>query len=91
MSDRIVAPPVTPSVDARQKAEMREFVERWKIAGALLDADRWERLGRATEVELNERAWDVLGLWQADLTGDDGEAIQIQQLVFSRLAAREAP
>lgn len=58
---------------------------------ALLDADRWERLGRATEAELNRKAWDVLGLWQADLAGDDGEAIQIQRLAFSRLAAREAP
>lgn len=88
MSEPIPATAVTPSLEARQKAEMREFVERWKMAGAVLDADRWERLGRATDLELNARAWDVLGLWQADLTGDDGEAICIQQRVFARLASR---
>ena len=91
MSDPIPAPLVMPSLGAREKAEMREFVERWKIAGALMDADRWERLLRATDLELNARAWDVLGLWQAGLPGDDGEAIRLQQRVFARLAAREAP
>ena len=91
MSDPIPAPSMTASFGAREKAEMREFVERWKIAGALLDADRWQRLRGATEAELNRKAWDVLGLWQAGLTGDDGEAIRIQQRVFARLAAREAP
>lgn len=91
MSDSIPAPSVTPSFGAREKAEAREFVERWKRPGALLEADRWEPLGRATELELNAKAWDVLGLWQAGLAGDDGEAIRIQQRVFARLPAREAP
>ena len=81
---------MTPADSAKQKAEMREFVERWKRAGAVLEADRWQRLREATELELNARAWDVLGLWQADLTGDDGEAIRIQQRLFAHLAAREA-
>ena len=91
MSDPIPAPSVTRSFGAREKAEMREFVERWKRAGALLDADRWQRLRRATDAELNRKAWDVLGLWQVGLAADDGDAIRIQQRVFARLAAREAP
>lgn len=70
---------------------MREFVQRWKRAGALLDADRWQRLCEATDLELNARAWDVLGLWQAGLAGDDGEALRIQQRLFARLVAREVP
>lgn len=69
---------------------MREFVERWKGAGDLLEADRWQRLCGATDAELNAMAWNLLGLWQADLEGDDGEAIRIQQRVFARLRVREA-
>ena len=88
MRDSTAVPAVTPAA-AKDNAELREFVERWKRAGALLEADRWQRLCGATEVELNATAWDVLGLWQADLAGDDGEAIRIQQRLFARLAARE--
>lgn len=78
---------LTPSASA--KDEMRRWVERWKVVGPLLEAERWARLSGATDAALQRQAWDLLALWQPGVAGDDGEAIVRQQRVFARLGNRE--
>ncbi|OFW39418.1 MAG: hypothetical protein A3J29_20625 [Acidobacteria bacterium RIFCSPLOWO2_12_FULL_67_14b] len=71
------------------KAEMRRWVERWKVVGPLLDAERWARLATASDDELRRQSRDLLALWQPGLAGDDGEGIVLQQRTFARLRDRE--
>lgn len=71
------------------KVEARRWVDRWKVVGPILEAERWARLQTATDAELKQQAWDLLSLWQPGVASDDGEGIRLQQLVFVRLGPRE--
>lgn len=83
-------PPLSAtSVEA--KAEMRRWVDRWKVVGPLLEAERWARLLASSDAELRQQSQDLLALWQPGVAGDDGEAIVLQQRTFARLRAREKP
>ena len=68
---------------------MRRWVDRWKVVGPLLDAERWARLLASSDDELRQQSQDLLNLWQPGVPGDDGEAIVLQQLVFARMRVRE--
>lgn len=78
---------VAPSEDAR--AELRQWVERWKVVGPILDAERWARLQASSDDELRRQSDELLNLWQPGVPGDDGEGIVLQQRVFARLRDRE--
>ena len=77
------------TLSADTKAEMREWVERWKVVGPLLDAERWARLLASSDDDLRQQSRDLLSLWRPEVAGDDGEAILLQQRTFGLLRARE--
>lgn len=89
MSDSGEVRPSAVFPTAEAKAEARRWVERWKVVGPVLEAERWARLQAATEATLQEQAWDLLSLWQPGVPGDDGEAVRLQQRVFARLGRGE--
>ena len=72
-----------------EKAATRRWLEQWRTVGPMLAQERWSRLAARSDADLLQDSRDLLSFWQPDLTGDDGEAIVIQQRVFSRLHARE--
>lgn len=76
-----------PSAEA--KAEMRQWLDRWKVVGPILDAERWARLLGSSDTELRKQSWELLSLWHPGVSGDDGEAIVSQQRTFALLRARE--
>lgn len=77
-----------PETSAEAKAEMRQWVDRWKVAGPLLDEERWARLVASSDDELRQQSRDLLSLWRPGIAGDDGEAIVLQQRAFALLGAR---
>lgn len=77
------------SPNAEAKAEMRGWIDRWKVVGPILDAERWVRLLASSDDELRRQSTDLLSLWRPEVAGDDGEAILLQQRTFALLGARE--
>jgi hypothetical protein len=75
--------------DAEAKAGMRQWLERWKVVGPILDAERWARLCAASDDDLRRQSLDLLALWQPGVAGDDGEAIVLQQRAFALLRDRD--
>ena len=76
---------VTIDFNPQEKAELRRWVDRWKVVGPLLEADRWARLQAGSEEDLRVQSLDLLRLWQPGVPGDDGEALLNQQRLFARL------
>ena len=74
---------------AEAKAEMRQWVDRWKVVGPILEAERWARLRATSEDDLRRQSLDLLALWQPGVAGDDGEAIVLQQRAFALLRGRD--
>ena len=68
---------------------MRQWVDRWKRVGPLLEAERWARLHATSEDDLRRQSLDLLALWQPGVAGDDGEAIVLQQRTFALLRDRD--
>lgn len=71
------------------KAATRRWLEQWRTVGPMLAEERWARLSARCDADLLQDSRDLLAFWRPDFTGDDGEAIMIQQRVFARLRARE--
>lgn len=85
MSEPAPDPALAALADPARKAEMRQWVERWKVVGPILDAERWARLQASSDEELRRQSDELLSLWQPGVPGDDGEGIVLQQRVFARL------
>lgn len=89
MSDHREIHPPSVSPNAEAKAEMRAWIDRWKVVGPILDAERWARLLASSDEELRRQSKDLLSLWRPEVAGDDGEAILLQQRTFALLGARD--
>jgi hypothetical protein len=73
-----------PPLTAEEKAQMRQWLENWRVAGPLLEEERWERLRTMTEDEAQLATRRVLELWQPDWPGDNGEGLLLLQRVVAR-------
>ena len=89
MSDSGHARPSALSPTAEARAEMRQWVDHWKVVGPILEAERWARLLATSEDDLRRQSLDLLALWQPGVAGDDGEGIVLQQRVFALLRDRD--
>ena len=89
MSDSGAPRPSSSGLTEEAKAEMRQWVDRWKVVGPLLDAERWARLRATSDDDLRRQSLDLLALWQPGVAGDDGEAIVLQQRAFALLRDRD--
>ena len=69
-----MAPKHSPSYDEKARAATKQWLESWKVAGPILDAERVANLRRLDDATAARIA---LGLWSmARLgTGDSGEEL----------------
>lgn len=89
MNERGEDRPRSPVPSVESKVEMRQWMDRWKVVGPLLDAERWARLVASSDDELRQQSQDLLSLWRPGISGDDGEALLLQQRAFALMGARE--
>jgi hypothetical protein len=69
---------------AEEREQMRRWLEQWRVTGAILDAERWERVRRLTDDDAARDALRLWDMWQPDMPADRGEALLIHQRVFAR-------
>ncbi len=62
---------------------MRQWLERWKVVGPLLEQERLERLRSLTETDAARIACDLWDLAEPH-RGDDGEGLLAVKRVLSR-------
>ena len=72
-----------PALDVDTRAAMKRWVENWKRAGPLLDAERWRRLRAMRTGQRARMTLDLLSLWQPDRPGDDADALIRVQRAFA--------
>jgi hypothetical protein len=72
-----------------EMARLREFVDRWKVAGPELRRIRLAKLGTLTDEEARRIFLDLLTHWKPSTRERLGEELVAQQRVFARLAALE--
>lgn len=77
-----------PPYDKSARAQMKQWVDNWKRAGPILEAERWSRLEAMTDEERTVMSVELLSLYQADKSGDDGEGLLAIQRAFSKWGAR---
>jgi hypothetical protein len=81
--------PTTPSeLDAESRAQMKQWLDNWKVVGPILDAERWDRVKAMTDAEACRAALWLLDLWRPDWPTDDGQELLLHQRVFARAHRR---
>jgi hypothetical protein len=78
------SPTTRSELDAESRAQMKQWLDKWKVVGPILEAERWVRLAAMTDEEAQRASLLVLELWQPDWHGDDGEELLLHQRVFAR-------
>ena len=78
------SPTTRSELDAESRAQMKQWLDNWKVVGPILEAERWSRLAAMTDEEAQRASLLVLELWQPDWHGDDGEELLLHQRVFAR-------
>jgi hypothetical protein len=76
-------------IDAKTRAEMKQWLDTWKRVGPILDAGRWARVRALTDEEAWRESEGLFQLWEPRMTGDAGEGLLCQQAVFARARRRE--
>ena len=71
------------TMDRREKDTGREFVERWRRVGPLLEEERYERLRAMTDDDVRAAIADVLSLPYPDLP-ERGSGLVEQQRILRR-------
>jgi hypothetical protein len=67
-----------------ERAQMRQWLRNWEIAGPMLDQERWDRVAALTGDEAWEESESLLQAWEPDMLGDEGAGLELQQRVFAR-------
>ncbi len=84
--------PMTSSMprrlDQRERAEMRQWLENWRQAGAFLEHEHRQRLEALTDEDAWRETQSLFALWEPGMTGDAGEGLLLQQRVFAGYADR---
>lgn len=70
-------------------ARLREFVQRWKVAGPELKRMRLAKLASMTDEDARRIFLDLLTHWKPSTRDRLGEELVAQQRVFAKLAALE--
>ena len=83
-----MAPTSSPPYDEQARADMKQWLDHWKIAGPIIDASRTAHLRQLDEAAAARIALD---LWtMADIgTGDSGEGLKPMTDALRRLAERK--
>lgn len=78
-----------PDTSPDEMARLREFVDRWKVAGPELKRIRLAKLESLTDEEARRIFLDLLTHWRPPTRDRMGEELVAQQRVFAKLAALE--
>jgi hypothetical protein len=78
-----------PDTSPDEIARLREFVDRWKVAGPELKRIRLAKLESLTEEEARRIFLDLLTHWKPSRRDRLGEELVAQQRVFAKLVALE--
>jgi len=78
------SPTTDSDLEAESRAQMKQWLDNWKVVGPILEAERWARLAAMTDEEAQRASLLVLELWQPDWYGDDGDELLLHQRVFAR-------
>jgi hypothetical protein len=78
------SPTTRSELDAESRAQMKQWLDNWKVVGPILEGERRARLAAMTDEEAQRASLLVLELWQPDWHGDDGEELLLHQRVFAR-------
>ena len=73
-----------PLLDAEGRAQMKRWLENWKVVGPILEKERWDRIKAMTDEDAARDAIRLFDLWQADWPTDEGEELVLHQRVFAR-------
>jgi hypothetical protein len=83
MTGKPASPAPPRLLDAEGRAQMKRWLDNWKIVEPILEQERWDRLKAMTDEEAQRASQFVLELWQPDWHGDDEELL-LHQRVFAR-------
>ncbi len=78
------SPTTPPALDAEGRAQMKRWLENWRVVGPILEKERWDRVEAMTDQEAQRASQRVLELWRPGWHGDDGEELLLHQRVFAR-------
>jgi hypothetical protein len=78
-----------PDTSPDEMARLREFVDRWKIAGPELQRIRLAKLESLSDEEARRMVLDLLSHWKPSTRDRQGEELVAQQRVFAKLVALE--
>jgi hypothetical protein len=78
-----------PDTSPDEMARLREFVDRWKVAGPELKRIRLAKLESLTDEEARRIFLDLFAHWKPSTRDRLGEELVAQQRVFAKLAALE--
>ncbi len=73
--------------DEKARAETKQWLEHWKVAGPILDADRVANLRQLGEAAAARIALDLWSMARIG-TGDSGEGLTPMKDALRRLAGR---
>jgi hypothetical protein len=78
-----------PNTSPDEIARLREFVDRWKVAGPELERIRLEKLETLSDEDARRMFLDLLSHWKPSTRDRQGEELVAQQRVFAKLVALE--
>lgn len=78
-----------PDDSPDELARLREFVNRWKIAGPELERIRLAKLESLSDEDARRMFLDLLSHWKPSTRDRQGEELVAQQRVFAKLIALE--
>jgi hypothetical protein len=76
------------SLNAERRAQGRRWLNAWREAGAVLEAERQAHLRALDDDSSWEEAQALFALWEPDWAGDAGDGLLHQQFVFARQSRR---
>lgn len=74
----------SPTIDAETRAQVKRWLDNWKVVGPILEQERWGRIVAMTDEETRKAALAVFELWEPDWPTDNGEGLVLHQRVFAR-------
>ena len=67
-----------------ERRQTREWLENWRRAAPVLEAERWRRVAALSEEDAWAESQGLLQAWEPGIDGDAGEGLILQQDVFAR-------
>ena len=78
----------SPPYDEKARADLKQWLEHWKIAGTIMDANRVAYLRKLDDAAAARMALDLWSM--ADIgTGDSGEGLEPMTAALRLLASRK--